>query len=45
MVGIQIGYSISDVVSKCGLGLMCVKIAMAKTPSTSSGIEMCAKHE
>jgi len=40
VVGIQIGYSISDVVSKCGLGLMCVKIAMAKTPSTSSGIEI-----
>merc|ERR1712070_34359 len=31
LVGVQIGYSISDFVSKCGLGLMVTKIAMNKS--------------
>jgi len=35
LVGIQIGYSISDFISKCGLGVMVTKIAMAKHGSGS----------
>lgn len=35
LVAIQIGYSISDFISKCGLGMMCTKIAMAKTDPDS----------
>merc|ERR1711865_1012426 len=31
MVGIQIGYSMSDFISKCILGLMVTKIALAKS--------------
>jgi len=31
LVGVQIGYSISDFISKCGLGLMVTKIAMKKS--------------
>lgn len=37
LVGIQIGYSISDFISKCGLGLMVTKIAMAKTKQAKDG--------
>ena len=31
VVAVQIGYSISDVISKCGLGLMVTKIALIKS--------------
>merc|ERR1711968_411448 len=31
MVGVQIGYSISDFISKCGLGLMITMIALKKS--------------
>mmetsp|Transcript_7243 Transcript_7243/g.18604 ORF Transcript_7243/g.18604 Transcript_7243/m.18604 type:complete len:269 (-) Transcript_7243:160-966(-) len=33
LVGVQIGYSISDFISKCGVGLMITKIAIAKSNS------------
>lgn len=31
LAGIQVGYSISDVISKCGVGIMITKIAMRKS--------------
>eukprot|EP01048_Picozoa_sp_COSAG05_P002338 COSAG05_NODE_93_length_19581_cov_53.686685_20_plen_284_part_00 len=45
LVGIQIGYSISDFISKCGLGLMVTKIAMAKTKESSAGYSPVALDE
>lgn len=37
IVGIQIGYSISDIISKCGVGLLVYQISMAKTAALSKG--------
>lgn len=34
LVGVQIGYSISDFISKCGVGLMITKIALAKSKAS-----------
>jgi len=31
LIGIQVGYSISDVISKCGLGIFVTQIALAKS--------------
>merc|ERR1719230_1163821 len=31
VVGIQLGYCLSDIISKCGVGLVIYKITMAKT--------------
>jgi len=33
VVGIQLGYTISDIISKCGVGILIYKIASAKTDS------------
>jgi len=33
IVGIQIGYSISDIISKCGVGLVIYQITLAKSKS------------
>merc|ERR1711957_864265 len=33
VVYIQLGYSVSDIISKCGIGLMIYQISMAKTIS------------
>lgn len=38
LVGIQVGYSISDFVSKCILGLMVTKIALAKSRSMGESV-------
>jgi len=38
MVGVQIGYSISDFVSKCVVGLMIVFISQAKSVGGSEGL-------
>ena len=37
LVGVQIGYSISDVISKCGVGLMITKIALRKSQGGQGG--------
>jgi len=37
IVFIQIGYSISDIISKCGVGLLVYKISMAKTAALARG--------
>jgi len=37
LVGIQVGYSISDFISKCVVGFMVTKIAMAKSKALGSG--------
>jgi len=39
IVFIQIGYSISDIISKCGVGLLVYKISMAKTAAINGGSE------
>eukprot|EP01045_Picozoa_sp_COSAG04_P004366 COSAG04_NODE_188_length_20978_cov_7.733225_14_plen_71_part_00 len=39
LVGIQVGYSISDFVSKCVVGLMVTKIGMAKSQADGAGRE------
>jgi len=39
VVGIQLGYSISDIVSKCGVGLMVYQISMAKSHALKKGNE------
>jgi bacteriorhodopsin len=39
MVGVQIGYSISDFISKCGLGLMITMIALRKSRAGYSPLE------
>jgi len=39
VVGIQVGYSISDFISKCGLGLMITKIALQKSKEEGSGVQ------
>jgi len=31
VVGIQLGYSVSDIISKCGVGCIVYSITMAKT--------------
>merc|ERR1711988_34434 len=36
VTGIQVGYSISDVISKCGVGIMITKIAMRKSHAAAS---------
>merc|ERR1712238_342373 len=36
-VYIQLGYSVSDIISKCGVGLMIYQISMAKTASIKVG--------
>jgi len=36
-VYIQLGYSVSDIISKCGVGLMIYQISMAKTASIKTG--------
>ena len=38
LVGVQIGYSISDVISKCGVGLMITKIAMLKSRGSADSL-------
>jgi len=37
VVAIQIGYSISDIISKCGVGLLICSITMAKSKAMKSG--------
>jgi len=37
IVAIQIGYSISDIISKCGVGLLICSITMAKSKAMKSG--------
>lgn len=39
VVGIQLGYSVSDIVSKCGVGLMIYQITMAKSAAIKKGNE------
>lgn len=39
IVFIQIGYSISDIISKCGVGLLVYNISMAKTAAINEGGE------
>merc|ERR1711935_689523 len=36
-VYIQLGYSVSDIISKCGIGLMIYQISMAKTHAMKKG--------
>merc|ERR1712238_630209 len=37
VVGIQLGYSISDIISKCGVGLVIYQITMAKSAAMKNG--------
>jgi bacteriorhodopsin len=39
IVGIQLGYSVSDIISKCGIGLMIYQITMAKSAAIKKGNE------
>jgi len=39
VVGIQLGYSVSDIISKCGVGLMVYQITMAKSAAITKGNE------
>jgi len=39
VVGIQLGYSISDIISKCGVGLVIYSITMAKSAAIKAGGE------
>jgi len=39
IVGIQLGYSASDIISKCGVGLMIYQITMAKSAAIKKGNE------
>jgi len=36
-VGIQLGYSVSDIISKCGVGLLIYQVTMAKSNAIRSG--------
>jgi len=36
-VGIQLGYSVSDIISKCGVGLLIYQVTMAKSAAIKSG--------
>lgn len=38
-VYIQLGYSVSDIISKCGVGLLVHSITMAKTAALGGGVE------
>merc|ERR1711871_501434 len=35
IVGVQVGYTISDIISKCGVGLLIYKVTVAKSQSES----------
>lgn len=37
VVFIQLGYSVSDIISKCGVGLLIYQITMAKSAAINSG--------
>jgi len=37
VVFIQLGYSVSDIISKCGVGLMIYQITMAKSAALNKG--------
>jgi len=39
IVGIQLGYSISDIISKCGVGLLIYQITIAKSLARNNGNE------
>jgi len=39
VVGIQIGYCFSDIISKCGVGLLIYQITMAKSATVAKGME------
>merc|ERR1719401_1314965 len=39
VVGIQLGYSVSDIISKCGVGLVIYSITMAKSAAIKAGGE------
>merc|ERR1719162_2492582 len=39
VVAIQLGYSVSDIISKCGVGLMIYQITMAKSAAIKHGNE------
>merc|ERR1711957_74666 len=39
IVAIQLGYSVSDIISKCGIGLMIYQITMAKSAAIKHGNE------
>lgn len=39
VVFIQLGYSVSDIISKCGVGLMIYQITMAKSNAIKNGSE------
>merc|ERR1712238_458055 len=39
VVGIQLGYSVSDFISKCGVGLVIYSITMAKSAAIKAGGE------
>jgi len=39
VVGIQLGYSVSDIISKCGVGLCIYQITMAKSAAIKAGGE------
>jgi len=38
VVGIQVGYSISDVIAKCGVGIMITKIAIKSSKTMKGGV-------
>merc|ERR1719498_1182712 len=44
IVGVQMGYTVSDIISKCGVGLLIYKVTLAKSEAEGYSTQVDEKH-